>query len=95
MFSTNCYGTQITPEKLREIKSEKFIELQDKKGSKEYEKYFIRYNPLELSEKKKNETKRRKRMEFKNSDKDKDKKHKKTLKNKLLSKFINPFNDIL
>ena len=94
-FSTNCYGTQITPEKLREIKSEKFIELQDKKGSKEYEKYFIRYNPLELSEKKKNETKRRKRMEFKNSDKDKDKKHKKTLKNKLLSKFINPFNDIL
>ena len=96
-FSTNCYGTQITPEKLREIKSEKFIELQDKKGSKEYEKYFIRYNPLELLERKKNETKRRKRMELKNSDKnsDKNKKHKKTLKKKLLSKFINPFNNII
>ena len=92
-FSTNCYGTQITPEKLREIKSEKFIELQDKKGSKEYEKYFIRYNPLELLEKKKMETRKRKRMELKNSDKNK--KHKKTLKNKLLSKFINPFNDII
>lgn len=96
-FSTNCYGTQITPEKLREIKSEKFIELQDKKGSKEYEKYFIRYNPLELLERKKIETKRRKRMELKNSDKnsDKNKKHKKTLKKKLLSKFINPFNNII
>ena len=92
-FSTNCYGTQITPEKLREIKSEKFIELQDKKGSKEYEKYFIRYNPLELLERKKIETKRRKRMELKNSDKNK--KHKKTLKKKLLSKFINPFNNII
>ena len=93
-FSTNCYGTQITPEKLREIKSEKFIELQDKKGSKEYEKYFIRYNPLELLERKKIETKRRKRMELKNSDKNSDK-NKKTLKKKLLSKFINPFNNII
>ena len=100
-FSTNCYGTQITPEKLREIKSEKFKELQNKKGSKEYEKYFIRYNPNELLEKKKMETKKNNKMKMKmkmekgDDDKKNKNKNKKTLKNKLVSKFINPFNDII
>ena len=46
-FSVNCYGEERTIEKIRELKSEKFKILKKKKGSKEYQKYFLRYNPLE------------------------------------------------
>lgn len=88
-FSVNCYGNQQTIETLREIKSEKFRTLKKKKGSKEYQKYFLRYNPLEelehnehkLKKTVKKEQKKEKRIEKKN----------RTIKNKLLGKIINPF----
>ena len=44
-FSVNCYGKQSTLETIRAQKANKFKELQNKKCSKEYEKYFLRYIP--------------------------------------------------
>ena len=44
-FSINCYGKQSTLETVRAKKANKFKELHDKKCSKEYEKYFLRYMP--------------------------------------------------
>jgi len=48
-FSINCYGDQPTLEKMRREKSKKYEELKNKKGSKEYEWYFLRYIPAELA----------------------------------------------
>jgi hypothetical protein len=47
-FSINCYGHQLTMEEIRAIKAERFIELKDKKGTAEYDKYFLRYRPSEI-----------------------------------------------
>ena len=46
-FSINCYGHQLTMEEIREEKSKKYMELKDKKGTKEYEEYFFRYRPAD------------------------------------------------
>jgi hypothetical protein len=46
-FSINCYGHQLTMEELRAQKSEKYMELKDKKGTKEYEENFLRYRPAD------------------------------------------------
>ena len=47
-FSTQCYGEQTTLEKMRREKSEKYEKLKNKKGSKEYEWYFLRYVPADI-----------------------------------------------
>jgi len=44
-FSINCYGEQETMESIRANKTKKYKELRDKKNSKEYEEYFLRYTP--------------------------------------------------
>jgi hypothetical protein len=44
-FSVNCVGDQTTLESVRNEKAEKFKELQGKKGSREYEEWFLRYVP--------------------------------------------------
>jgi len=44
-FSITCYGHQETIEEMREHKAEKFRELKDKKGTKEYEEWFLNYSP--------------------------------------------------
>jgi len=46
-FSLNCLGKQLTLEDMRSEKAEKFKELSDVKGSKEYEMWFLRYIPSE------------------------------------------------
>ena len=51
-FSINCYGKQETLEDMRNIKSQKFKELSNKRNSKEYESWFLRYIPFETYEKK-------------------------------------------
>ena len=49
-FSINCYGNnRETLDTIRSIKAEKFKELKNKKGSKEYDEYFLRYTPGEKS----------------------------------------------
>ena len=50
-FSIDCYGKQETLQSMREEKSEKFIELKDKRDSREYEEWFLRYVPGENNEK--------------------------------------------
>jgi hypothetical protein len=49
-FSMNCMGHQETVEEMRAEKANKFVELKEKKGSPEYEEWFLRYRPLENTE---------------------------------------------
>ena len=51
-FSINCYGYQPTLEDIRAEKGQKFEELKNKKGSKEYEDYFLRFIPSKKQTKK-------------------------------------------
>ena len=46
-FSINCMGHQETIEEMRAEKAEKYNELKDKKNSREYEEWFLRYRPLD------------------------------------------------
>jgi hypothetical protein len=57
-FSINCYGTQETLEDMRNMKAEKFKELKNKKGTREYESWFLRYVPFEISMDKTDKTNR-------------------------------------
>lgn len=45
-FSINCYGKQETVEEMRAHKNEMFQKLKNKRGSKEYEAWFLNYKPL-------------------------------------------------
>ena len=47
-FSMNCYGQQQTINRLREEKAEKYRQLKNRRGSKEYEEWFLKYNPGEM-----------------------------------------------
>ena len=44
-FSMNCYGQQQTINKLREEKAEKYRQLKNKRGTAEYDEWFLKYNP--------------------------------------------------
>jgi hypothetical protein len=44
-FSIDCMGHQETVEEMRAEKTEKFTELKDKKGTDEYDEWFLRYRP--------------------------------------------------
>ena len=46
-FSINCYGKQETLEEMRNTKSEKYKELKNKRNTREYESWFLRYIPHE------------------------------------------------
>lgn len=53
-FSINCYGKQTSLEDIRSTKSEKFKEFKESKisrDSKEYQMWFLRYNPNDIEEK--------------------------------------------
>ena len=79
-FSLNCMGHQETVEEMRAEKSEKYIELKDKKNSQEYEEWFLRYRPADKIENKTNKTDKtnapRKKTRGKRSAKSKTKKRK-------------------
>ena len=79
-FSISCYGKQETMETIRAEKTERFQELKNKKGTQEYDKYFLRYIP---SQKDKNFTKDKKNKKTKkNSNPRTQKKSKKVKKTK-------------
>ena len=60
-FSINCMGHQETVEEMRAEKADKFNELKDKRNSKEYEEWFLRYRPTDkLILKTQRKTKKRK-----------------------------------
>jgi hypothetical protein len=46
-FNSECYGTQQTLQTIRETRAEKFVELKPKRGTKEYDEYFLKYTPGE------------------------------------------------
>jgi hypothetical protein len=52
-FSINCYGTQDTLDTMRFEKTKKYEELKNKKDSKEYEGWFLRYVPMEVAKNRK------------------------------------------
>ena len=52
-FSIDCYGKQTTLTEMRQEKAEKYKELKNKRGSKEYDYYFLRYSPGEDAKSKK------------------------------------------
>ena len=46
-FTIDCYGKQETLDDIRGHKTQKFKELKNKRGTREYEKYFLKYLPNE------------------------------------------------
>jgi len=44
-FSIDCYGKQPTLESMRIEKSEMFEKLKNKRGTEEYERWFLKYSP--------------------------------------------------
>ena len=76
-FSINCIGKQKTLEIMRAEKSEMYHALKKKRGTKEYEWWFLRYIPDEIKKKK------RRRKRKKNKTKRKKKKKNKTKKKSL------------
>ena len=60
-FSLNCVGDQTTLESMRNEKSKKFEELKDKRGSKEYEEWFLKYSPAQKKTLKKKTLKKKKK----------------------------------
>lgn len=48
-FSTNCYGTQSTKESIRAEKNILHEKLKDKRGTREYDEYFLDYKPYKLN----------------------------------------------
>lgn len=76
-FSINCYGKQKTLEIMRAEKTEMYQLLKKKKGTKDYEWWFLRYIPEEIKKKS------RKKKTNKNKNKIKRSKKKKTKKSYL------------
>lgn len=62
-FSISCYGTQSTLESMRQEKTDKYEELKNKKTSKEYEAWFLKYTPA--TDSKKSETKAKTKKQIK------------------------------
>ena len=50
-FGSTCIGKQETLESIRASKAAKFAELREKKGSREYEEWFLKYTPSQNSNK--------------------------------------------
>jgi hypothetical protein len=79
-FSIICYGHQESIEEMRAQKAKKFKELQTKKGTRDYEEWFLNYKP---------ETVKGKAKEPVNNDKNKEKK---PVKSKTRKHQANPKN---
>ena len=91
-FTIDCYGEQMTMEKMRAEKSDKYKELKKSKGKKEYEWYFLRYIPHEANEYKNNKKNKKKPQQKKKTQRrkksnNKTKKSKKKKKITLISLF--------
>ena len=56
-FSITCYGHQDSIEELRAEKANKFKELKNKKGTKEYNEWFLNYRPEDNIKKNSNSNK--------------------------------------
>lgn len=61
-FTIDCYGEQLTMEKMRADKSDKYKELKKNRNSKEFDWYFLRYIPAQVNDFKKVKDKSTKKM---------------------------------
>jgi hypothetical protein len=77
-FSIDCYGVQPTLEDLKREQFDKFIELKSKRGTREYDEWFLKYPS---DEKTKRTESKKKTPSYTKSTRSKSKKSK-TLKNK-------------
>ena len=63
-FSINCIGTQDTLMSVREHKAKMYQKLKSKRGTKEYDEWFLKYSPTsdivekEIKKKKKRKTRK-------------------------------------
>ena len=85
-FNINCYGKQLQLSDMRLEKAKKFNELKNKRNTKEYEEWFLRYIPNE-----KFKTKKNKKQVKKTIKKNTNKKKRKTRKNGIIKKIKNLF----
>jgi hypothetical protein len=46
-FSKPCIGKQVTLKDIKDAKAHMFEKLKNKKGTREYEEWFLNYNPIE------------------------------------------------
>jgi hypothetical protein len=74
-FSIDCYGKQLTLEDIRSEKAEKYKELSEKRTSKEYNMWFLKYEPGSSLEKDIDEYEKNKRTKQVVLEKQKTKKH--------------------
>ena len=86
-FSVNCYGTQLTMEKMREEKASKYKELKKHRGSKEWNWYFLKYVPADIEMEKYNKKEKKKKKTKKNRHTGKKKKTRKRKKSRI-RKFL-------
>ena len=69
-FSITCYGHQESVEEMRTHKAHMYQELKAKKGTKEFDEWFLNYRPVKLKapqEKAPKEKKKKKRIKTKKS----------------------------
>jgi len=52
-FSKPCIGKQVTLKDIKDVKSHMFEKLKNKKGTREYDEWFLNYNPIEKHKKNK------------------------------------------
>ena len=82
-FGKDCYGTETTIESLRETKTKKYKELKNNRKSKEYQEYFMKYDPTITKTK---NTKNTKKIKYKPAIK-----KNKTIKKGIINKIIKIF----
>jgi hypothetical protein len=80
-FTMKCYGKQETLETIRALKTEMYKKLADKRGTREYEMWFLKYNPslnkekeekkLEITGEKQNKTQKKRGRKSKSKSKSK------------------------
>lgn len=87
-FSIDCYGRQSTIEKMREEKAEMYKKLKNKRNSKDYEWWFLRYIPADLDKDYKPPKKGKKKKKRKTRKKTKKRKKRKTRKVGFLSRIL-------
>ena len=81
-FSMNCYGEQTTLESNRKAKSAKWEELKNKRNSREFEEWFLKYVPADIEKNKKE------RKTDKKSRKQRKQTNKKTIKRNLINRLL-------
>jgi hypothetical protein len=77
-FSMTCYGTQPTLETIRAEKMRKFEELRDKRGTAEYDEWFLKYVPSRTEKPHRKTEKKQRPVRKRKTEKNKKTKHRRS-----------------